>query len=157
MQRLRLWVRFQLQKRLQRGLSGRLLPFLFHSLFVHLLWKLFRSVLWHGHKVNIKKGMFTMKKMIIENQEVVNLLEAEAYEVHSRQSLLAYMAQSGVLPDAPAFEAYHKEFQEHFIKYEAAKAEFEREYVSPLAPEGKKLSWTLDYASRELTVQGIDG
>lgn len=97
-----------------------------------------------------------MKKIRIENQEVINLLEAEAYEVNSRQSLLAYMAQNGVLPSDPAFMAYHKEFQEHFIKYEAAKAELEREYVAPLLPEGRTASWRLDYASHELAIQGVD-
>lgn len=97
-----------------------------------------------------------MKKLKIENQEVINLLEAESYEVNSRQSLLAYMAQNGVLPGDPAFDAYHKEFQEHFIKYEAAKAEFEKLHVRPMAPHGGPLTWNLDYSTRELTVQGVD-
>ena len=97
-----------------------------------------------------------MKKITIENQEVVNHLEALGYEAAARKERLAHMAQAGVLPGDPAFQAYHKEYEECFARYELAKAELERQYVQPLAPEGVRLSWRLDYSTRELTVQGVD-
>lgn len=97
-----------------------------------------------------------MKKIAIENQEVINHLEALGYEANARKDLLAYLVQTGVSLGDPAFQAYHKEFEEAFARYELAKSEFEKQYVRPLAPDGRTLSWNLDYASRELTVQGVD-
>ena len=97
-----------------------------------------------------------MKKSTIEKQEVVNHLEALGYEAAARKELLSHMAQAGVLPGDPAFQAYHKEYEECFARYELAKAGLERQYVQPLAPEGVRLSWRLDYSTRELTVQGVD-
>ena len=52
-----------------------------------------------------------MKKITIENQEVVNHLEALGYEAAARKELLSHMAQAGVLPGDPAFQAYHKEYE----------------------------------------------
>lgn len=94
-----------------------------------------------------------MKKITIENQEVINHLEALNYEVSSRKDLLSYLIQQGVQPAEPAFQAYHKEFQDFFIQYETAKSELEKVYVKPL---GDGLTWSLDFATKELTVQGVD-
>lgn len=96
-----------------------------------------------------------MKKIIVENQEIINLIEAEGYEVSSRKDLLSHMISAGIVPSDSNFQAYHKEYQEHFVKYEALKAELEKAYVLPLAPDGRKLTWNLDFATRELAVQGI--
>lgn len=97
-----------------------------------------------------------MKTITIENQEVINHLEALGYESNARKDLLAYLVQTGVSLSDPSFQAYHKEFEEAFARYELAKSEFEKQYVRPLAPDGRTLSWNLDFASRELTVQGVD-
>lgn len=97
-----------------------------------------------------------MKKITIEDQGVINHLEALGYEANARKDLLAYLVQTGTALSDPAFQAYHKEFEEVFARYELAKSEFEKQYVRPLAPDGRTLSWNLDYASRELTVQGVD-
>ncbi len=94
-----------------------------------------------------------MKKITIENQEVINRLEALNYEVNSRKDLLSYLIQQGVKPTEPAFQAYHQEFQDFFVQYETAKAGLEQAYVKPL---GDGLSWSLDFASHELTIQGVD-
>jgi len=97
-----------------------------------------------------------VKKITIDNQELINKLEALGFETGSRSELLAYMLRTGVLTGDPAFQAYHKEYQEFYIQYETAKAEFERQYVMPLLKDGQKVSWNLDYSARELTIQGID-
>lgn len=97
-----------------------------------------------------------MKKIRIENQEIINHLEALGYEVNARKELLSYMVQAGVPLSDTTFQDYHKEYRECFARYELAKAEFEKQYVQPLAPDGRKLNWKLDYAARELTVQGTD-
>lgn len=97
-----------------------------------------------------------MKKITVENQEIINHLEALGYEVNARKELLSYMAQAGVPLSDAAFQDYHREYEECFARYELAKAELEKLYVQPLAPDGRKLTWRLDYAARELTVQGVD-
>ena len=52
-----------------------------------------------------------MKKLTIDNQELINKLEALGFETGSRSELLAYMLRTGVLTGDPAFQAYHKEYQ----------------------------------------------
>lgn len=97
-----------------------------------------------------------MKKLIIDNQEIINKLEALGFETGSRSELLAHMLRTGLLPSDPAFQAYHKEYQDFFVQYETAKAELERRYVMPLLEDGRKVNWNLDYSTRELTIEGID-
>lgn len=97
-----------------------------------------------------------MKKLTVENQELINKLEALGFETSSRSELLAHMLRTGLQPSDPAFQAYHKEYQEYFVQYETAKAEFERQYVMPLLKDGQRANWNLDYAARELAIQGVD-
>lgn len=92
------------------------------------------------------------KTIKIENESAVNFLESLAYEVNARKDLLAYMLQNGTKPEDENFQAYHKEYQEFFVQYEAAKANFEKEYVRP---HGESLAWSLDYATRGLTLKGL--
>lgn len=95
-----------------------------------------------------------MKEIILDSSRAMDHLEALGYEVGSRKDLLSYMISAGVKPSDEAFQAYHKEYQEYFIQYEAAKSAFEKEFVEPLAP-GRRLTWNLDFATRRLTVEGL--
>lgn len=94
-----------------------------------------------------------MKKITIQNENVVNFLESLSYEVNSRKDLMSYMIQSGVKPTDDAFKDYHKEYQDYFVQYQAAKDEFEKEYVRPF---GTNLTWNLNFSSKELTVEGVE-
>lgn len=94
-----------------------------------------------------------MKKLTIDNQEIINKLETLGFETSSRSELLAHMLRTGLFPSDPSF---NKEYQEFFVQYEAAKAEFEREYVMPLLKDGQKVNWNLNYSTHELTIEGID-
>lgn len=97
-----------------------------------------------------------MKKLTIDNQEIINKLESLGFETSSRSELLAHMLRTGMLPSDASFKAYHKEYQEFFVQYEAAKAEFEREYVMPLLKDGQAVNWNLNYSTHELTIEGVD-
>lgn len=98
----------------------------------------------------------TKKKVItIEDENAVSTLEAFNYEMSSRRDLLASMVQMGVSPSDDNFQAYHKEYEEAYVKYEAAKADFERNFVRPHVGD-QKLNWNLDFQSRELTIFGIE-
>lgn len=100
--------------------------------------------------------MAKQKVIKIDNQDLINLIQSYGYEATSRQDLLAHMISMGMSLEDPSFKAYHKEYQDYFIKFEAAKAELEDKYIKPLLPEDVSVNWNLNYETGECTIIGIE-
>lgn len=95
--------------------------------------------------------MDKIKKLYIENEEIIRLLEKLQYESESRKEVLGYIISTNGV-NTEAFKQYEKEYQDAFINFNAAKNEFEKEYVKPAVGEGSFINWTLDYNTQEVTI-----
>lgn len=85
---------------------------------------------------------------VLDENCVANI-ERYAYEVEARKSVITEMLAQNMDVTTDAFSKYQSELVRYKSMFEAAKKEIEAQYVVPVA--GWK-SWTLDYASRTLTI-----
>lgn len=92
-----------------------------------------------------------MHKIIIEDREFINELEALQYDVQSRQSILAYMIEMDNNIQSNSFKEYAKEYQDIYIKYQMKKKELENLYIRPKILNPNK--WNLDFYTGELTIE----
>ena len=83
-------------------------------------------------------------------QEWVNKIEALQYEVTARQNLVAFMIENGHNMDSDNYKRYNSEYLDFFKQLEEAKEAFANEYVYPQT-NGKRVSWNLDFAAKEVT------
>ena len=96
-----------------------------------------------------------MDKVIqIENTQQADYLESLAFEVEARRYLIETMLRQGSDIIGEGFQKYHDEYKDFFVQYEAAKKEFEKAYVLPVA-QGKQVNWTLDYQTHELSISEV--
>ena len=87
-----------------------------------------------------------MQKIITINEDVRDQIQALQYEVDSRKDLLTFMVDKGCDVSSDSFKAYHKEYQEFHIQYEAAKEEMQKQILEPAVP-GKLIRWDLNFAT----------
>lgn len=96
----------------------------------------------------------TKKIIKIEDQEIINTLETLTVEVSARKELLGFMVQNNMsIAARESFEAYHKEYEEVFKKYDIAKKDFQEQYVDVI-PGAKE--WSLNFSSGEVTITIAD-
>lgn len=175
LRRLRCHLRLRLYHRLHRmlqllrvlrsvreGLLQRLPGRVRHRLLLHmqrhLLRQLFRGGLWIGKPIEAKPGTHmklgpkhkeetTVKKIIIDKETVENI-EALQYEVESRKDVIAQILTSGAKIAGDTFREYQEEYRAQFIRYNRAKQQ-----MLDACGIGAGKAWSLDFASRELTVE----
>ena len=97
-----------------------------------------------------------MKVIKVADESVVEYVEGLTYEVDSRKSIIAFMLEHNMDRSTEAFQQYHKEYREYFAELNIAKAQIERDYVLP-ASNGKKVFWSLDFMTGELTIEDQEG
>lgn len=95
-----------------------------------------------------------MREIKLENREAVDYLEALSVEMEARKDVIAFMLSRDMEIASEQFKAYHRELVEFKGKFETAKREFERTVVLPRT-EGKRVDWSLDYASAVLTLTEV--
>lgn len=99
----------------------------------------------------------TKKVIHIDDEAVVNKLEALSYEIQARKDLLSYMIQQDVnISESNAFKEYHAEYQKFVKDYEIAKRDFEVNFIRPTLADNQKVSWNLDFHTHDCTLTGID-
>lgn len=81
--------------------------------------------------------------------ETVANLERISYELEARKTVIAEMIALNMDITTEAFAKYQAELVRYKAMFETAKLEIERQYVDDVP--GKQ-RWTLDYASRLLTI-----
>ena len=93
-------------------------------------------------------------EVIEVNEELSNFVEAANYEVNSRLDVIAYMLANNMSTSTDAFRAYQAELIEYKKKYELAKAELEKQVVTPfLDTHGiPRANWNLDFATHMITL-----
>lgn len=92
-----------------------------------------------------------IKIIKVENQELINLIEALHYEVNSRKDLIAFMLNSDMRTDTAAYERYNKEYMEFYIQYNKAKNKLEEMYVRTAVKN--PINWNLDFETGEVTIE----
>lgn len=94
-----------------------------------------------------------MKKIKIENQELINYMESLSYEVAARRDVITFMLSNQMDTSSTQFQAYHKEYLEFFAQLETAKGQLEKDYVLPNSKG--HVTWSLDYGTATLTITEI--
>lgn len=92
----------------------------------------------------------------VKERELIDYIESLGFEVEARRALLEAMLRQDADITGESFRRYHDEYREYFVKFEAAKKEFERRFVLPQAKDGLQ-NWTLDYQTGEVTLTGGAG
>ena len=82
-------------------------------------------------------------------------VESMDYEYSARRDAVSFMISNNMDINTEAFKSYQKEMVEFSTQFIRAKSEVEKQYVLP-ASNGKKVRWTLDYHSCELTITFVD-
>lgn len=94
-----------------------------------------------------------MKKIKIENQELINYMESLSYDVAARRDVVTFMLANKMDTNSEQFHSYHKEYMESFAKLEMAKAQVEKDYVLPNSKG--RVTWSLDYGTATMTITEI--
>ena len=91
------------------------------------------------------------------NKEQSNYIEALQYNLERTKEIMAFMLSHDYDIHTKAFHQWDKDNQEDYVKYQEAKAELEREYITS-RPEwkGRKTKWSLDFETATLTVEAAD-
>mgnify|MGYP000984403829 CR=1 FL=1 len=91
------------------------------------------------------------------NKEQSNYIEALQYNLERTKEIMAFMLSHDYDIHTKAFHQWDKDNQEDYVKYQEAKAELEREYITS-RPEwkGRKTKWNLDFETATLTVEAAD-
>jgi hypothetical protein len=100
--------------------------------------------------------MSTEKAIVVTVEESDrNHVESMDYECAARRDAVTFMLANNMDITTEAFKAYQKEMTEFNTKFSKAKSEIEKKYVFPVT-DGKKVRWTLDYQSCQLTITFIN-
>ena len=89
------------------------------------------------------------------DENVRDHVESIDYEYSTRRDAVSFMIANNMDITTDAFKAYQKEMIEFGAQFTQAKAEIEKKYVIP-ATEGKRVRWTLDYHTCEITITFIE-
>ena len=90
----------------------------------------------------------------IDPDEAANIQYLDAKQAATKNIISSFVttnASDSNLLSTPAFEAYHKLYDERTIAFEEAKHELESKYIS-LELRAKIVKWNLDYIRSELIV-----
>lgn len=85
-------------------------------------------------------------------KDMSNYLESLMYETNARQDVISYMIDHG-MNSSEAFERYHAEYVEYYVKYNTAKHELESRYITSL--NLGKVSWVMNFHTNQLEVKEI--
>ena len=93
-----------------------------------------------------------MSKVIkIEDQDIINLLQRLQYEVESRKEIIGFIISTDGI-NSESFKKYEKDYQDFYIQYQEAKAQFEELYVKPAVPDASFINWKLNFERAEVTI-----
>ena len=93
-----------------------------------------------------------MSKVIkIEDQDIINLLQRLKYEVESRKEIIGFIISTNGI-NSESFKRYEKEYQDFYIQYQEAKAQFEELYIRPVMPDASFINWDLNFERAEVTI-----
>lgn len=98
-----------------------------------------------------------MTKSIKVPDKIINYMEALQYNLERTKEIMAFMLSHDYDTHTKAFQTWDRDNQKDYVKYQEAKAELEREYVSS-QPEwkGRKTKWSLNFKTAVLTVEAAD-
>ena len=93
-------------------------------------------------------------EVIEVDEELSNFVDAANYEVNSRLDVISYMLANNMTTTTDAFRSYQAELIEYKKKYDLAKAELEKQVVTPFldAHNIPKANWNLDFATHKITI-----
>ncbi len=95
-----------------------------------------------------------MKKEILDRIEIPatlnNYIESLNYEVDARKSLLTFALNKG-MDNTDAFNKYHDEYREFFMKFEVAKKDLYDRYVKEKWDD-QKVTWKLYYSTNTIEI-----
>lgn len=91
-----------------------------------------------------------MTKILIEDREFINELEALQVDTQSLQALITYMTNSDCNMSSDNFLKIYSEYKNTYRNYENKKLELEKRYIYPVVSH--PIDWNLEFASGELTV-----
>lgn len=95
-----------------------------------------------------------IKLMIPE--EVTLKIQRLNYEMEARKNVLVRLIEANIndpaFDEKPLFQTMHDRFVEANAKYDLAREEFAANFL-PGYLEGHQVSWTLDYATSELSIE----
>jgi methyl coenzyme M reductase subunit D len=90
------------------------------------------------------------------NKEQSNYIEALQYNMERTKEIMAFMLSHDYDIHTKAFQQWDKDNQGDYVKYQEAKAELEKEYVSSRPEfEDKKVQWSLDFNTAILSAEVV--
>jgi hypothetical protein len=108
-----------------------------------------------GHRPLINKESIAMSKetkTVEINGDLANYIEGLQYEVDSRKDIISFMIDKNMI-DSVAFATYQKEYFECYSKYQMAKGQLEKTYVTPLLTGDQRANWNLDFETKTLMIE----
>lgn len=82
--------------------------------------------------------------------EMSAYIESLNYELEARKSLLTFAMGKG-MGETEAFNKYHDEYREFFMKFEVAKQDMYDTYIAEKW-DGKNVDWCLHYSTAEIEI-----
>lgn len=98
-----------------------------------------------------------MEKVIEQIQipmSVSAYLESLSYEVEARKSLITFAMGKG-MGETEAFQKYHDEYREFFMKFEVAKQDMYDTYIKDKW-DGKNVNWRLHYNTGVVDITEVE-
>ena len=92
-------------------------------------------------------------KIIVE-ESVRDYVESLDYEYSTRRDAVTFMLANNMDISTDSFKKYQKEMAEFSAMFNEAKREIEKRYVLPIIGD-KKVTWTLEYSTCELTITEV--
>lgn len=94
-----------------------------------------------------------MTKIVNVPQEVVNKVQRNDIEMCSRRDIISFILSKDMNIPEGRFKKYQDEYSNAYLAFESAKHDIEINFVDPnMADNEKKISWSLNYHTCELTI-----